>query len=199
VHKVLSQTVPDSAKNDVLIEMEQYLGALIKQVDSSLLEQWEKLRNPEYTAVSDEELKPPGAEEAAADITKDTRVFRTAVRTHVLQFLRALANGDYAGALELLEPHTNTGEDSSGWSEGRLEAVMNEYYQDHERLRLDPEARNAKHSYFESTGPGPWKLQQTLVDPAESNDWFAGFEIDLVASKARGSAVLQLTGIARIA
>ncbi len=199
VHKVLSQTVPDSAKNDVLIEMEQYLGALIKQVDSSLLEQWEKLRNPDYTAPLKEEIKPPGAHEAAADITKDTRVFRAAVRAYVLQFLRALANGDYAGALESLEPHSNAGDPCTPWSEGRLETTMNEYHQDHERLRLDPEARNTKHSYFESTGPGLWKLQQTLVDPAESNDWFAEFEIDLVASKTRGSAVLQLTGIARIA
>jgi hypothetical protein len=42
VFKVLAQTVPDAAKNDTVREMELYLGTMIRQVDSSLLEEWEK-------------------------------------------------------------------------------------------------------------------------------------------------------------
>ncbi|HEU5397057.1 MAG TPA: DUF3516 domain-containing protein, partial [Verrucomicrobiae bacterium] len=37
VFKVLSQTVPDAAKNDQVREMELYLGSMIRQVDSSLM------------------------------------------------------------------------------------------------------------------------------------------------------------------
>src|SRR6266404_3694851 len=48
VHKVLIQTVPDSAKNDAVREMEDYLGTLVRQVDSSLLDEWEKMRDPNY-------------------------------------------------------------------------------------------------------------------------------------------------------
>ncbi len=48
VHKVLTQTVPDSAKNDAVREMELYLGTMIRQVDSSLLDEWEKMRDPNY-------------------------------------------------------------------------------------------------------------------------------------------------------
>ena len=47
VHKVLTQTVPDAAKNDAVREMELYLGAMIRQVDSSLLEEWERMNDPE--------------------------------------------------------------------------------------------------------------------------------------------------------
>lgn len=198
VHKVLSQTVPDASKNDVLLEMEQYLGALIKQVDSSLLEQWEKLRNPDYAAAPDKELKPPGAEEAASDVTRDPKVFRALVRTHVLRFLRALANIDYAGALEELESMRGDAEGALQWTESRLESTMHDYYREHERLRLDPEARNAKHSYFDVLGSERLRLQQMLVDPSESNDWVAEFEIDLVASKERGSVILKLDRIAKI-
>ena len=48
VFKVLAQTVPDTAKNDEVREMELYLGTMIRQVDSSLLDEWEKMRDPNY-------------------------------------------------------------------------------------------------------------------------------------------------------
>src|SRR5438045_989528 len=69
VFKVLAQTVPDSAKNDTVREMELYLSTIIRQVDSSLLDEWEKMRDPNYHAAASKEVRPPGAEEAANDIT----------------------------------------------------------------------------------------------------------------------------------
>ena len=50
VYKVLGQTVPDAAKNDAVREMELYLGTMIRQVDSSLLDEWEKMRDPSLPA-----------------------------------------------------------------------------------------------------------------------------------------------------
>src|SRR5208283_2918481 len=61
VYKVLAQTVPDAVKNDAVKEMELYLGAMIRQVDSSLLDEWEKMRNPSYQSAPAQELRPPGA------------------------------------------------------------------------------------------------------------------------------------------
>ena len=66
VYKVLAQTVPDAAKNDAVREMELYLGTMIRQVDSSLLDEWEKMRDPNYQRAETKEVRPPGAEEAAA-------------------------------------------------------------------------------------------------------------------------------------
>ena len=186
VHKALAQTVPDSAKNETLHDMEQYLGALIRQVDSSLIEQWEKLRNPDFAATAEKELRPPGAEEAAADITRDQKTFRGLIRARIFEFLRALANGDYPGALEYLA-------NPSDWTPMALEGALTTFYAEHERLRLDPEARNTRHSYFE---PIPetklWRVQQMLLDPAESNDWVAEFTVDLAASRAAGVPLLNL-------
>ena len=74
VYKVLAQTVPDSAKNDTVREMELYLGTMIRQVDSSLLDEWEKMRDPNYQALGEtKEVRPPGADEADKDITRDTK------------------------------------------------------------------------------------------------------------------------------
>ena len=118
VYKVLAQTVPDGAKSDQLREMELYLGTMLRQVDSSLLDEWEKLRDPDYerriaaerAAISGTELRPPGAEEAAADLTRDTKAFRAAIRNHIFTFLRGLVIGDFDQALTVLKVE----QDSSG-------------------------------------------------------------------------------------
>jgi hypothetical protein len=76
VYKVLAQTVPDTAKDDAVREMELYLATLLRQIDSSLLEEWEKMRDPNYRPRGEQrEVRPPGADEAAADITRDWKAF----------------------------------------------------------------------------------------------------------------------------
>src|SRR6266581_4178402 len=103
VYKVLAQTVPDPAKNDAIVEMELYLRTMIRQVDSSLLDEWEKMRDPAYQRAEAKEVRPPGADEAAADITRDTKAFTAAIRTRIFTFLRGLVNRDYESALATLD------------------------------------------------------------------------------------------------
>ena len=69
VFKVLvaQKTVQDTAKSDQLREMELYLGTMIRQVDSRLLDEWEKMRDPNYQPRKTKEVRPPGAEAAAQD------------------------------------------------------------------------------------------------------------------------------------
>jgi hypothetical protein len=50
VWKVLAQTVPDSAKTEEVVEMEVYFRELIRGIDSSLLEEWERMKNPAWVA-----------------------------------------------------------------------------------------------------------------------------------------------------
>jgi hypothetical protein len=187
VHKVLAQTVPDSAKTEALQEMELYLGSLIRQVDSSLLEQWEKLRNPEFQPLTSVETRPPGAEEALADITRDPKAFKALVRNRIFQFLRALADADYAAALSFLS------EGERAWNAIELEQAIGPFFSERSRLRLDPEARNARHTYFQ-TDPSPacWRVQQMLLDPEEFNDWVSEFSVDLQASRSSGIPRLTL-------
>jgi hypothetical protein len=55
---------------------------------------------------------------------------------------------------------------------------------DHERICLDPKARNVRHTCV--TPPEDektWHVQQTLVDPEGDNNWLAKFEVDLTASR----------------
>jgi hypothetical protein len=198
VYKVLSQTVPDGAKNDAVREMELYLGTLIRQIDSSLLEEWEKMRDPNYQRAETKEARPPGAEEAAADITRDTKAFTALVRNRIFTFLRGLAIGDFESALGQLQPSQDR--EGQAWTAERLKASMEAYLEEHERLCLDPNARNVRHTYvLPSEDKRSWRVQQMLVDPEEHNDWVAEFEIDLSESRKQSEAVLRLVRIGALA
>lgn len=221
VYKTLKQTVPDTAKNDQLREMELYLGTMIRSVDSSLLEEWEQMRDPEYerrvaaerAKIAGVDLRPPGAEEAAADITRDTKAFTAAIRNRIFTFLRAWANRDFEVALTALGETGGRGDgetvtaaggadsptprltdsEGKGWTPERLGQLLEAYLAEHERLLLTPEARNQRHTHIApSEDPKTWRVQQMLVDPEGHNDWVAEFAVDLAASREAGEPRLRL-------
>ena len=197
VFKVLTQTVPESAKTDPVKEMELYLGTMIRQIDSSLLDEWEKMRNPSFQRAESKEVRPPGAEEAALDITRDTKAFTAGIRTRIFSFLRGLVNADFEAALS----HLSSAEDPEGqpWTAERLDEAREAYYKEHQHLCLDPNARNARHTYvLPAEDKKSWRVQQMLVDPEEHNDWVAEFEVDLAQSRTAGEPVLKLRRIAHL-
>jgi len=191
VYKVLAQTVPDRAKTEPVQEMELYLGTMIRQVDSSLLDEWEKMRDPSYQRAETKEVRPPGAEEAAKDITRDTKAFTALIRNRIFSFLRGLENSDFEQALTYL----SSTEDPEGqpWTAARLKQAVDAFQADHERICLDPEARNSRHTYVTpSEDKLTWRVQQMLVDPEGHNDWVAEFSVDLQASREDAEPVLRL-------
>jgi len=193
VHKVLAQTVPDTAKTELVREMEVYLREMLRQIDSSLIDEWEKMRDPNYQeAAPGRELRPPGAEEAARDITRDTKTFTAAIRNQIFTFLRALENGAYEQAISgLAAPQEIEGAEL--WTIDRLRQALDAYRAEHERIRLDPAARHAGHTYVRvSEEKRYWHVQQMLVDPEEANDWVAEFVVDLDASRNLGEPVMSL-------
>ncbi len=199
VQKVLTQTVPDAAKNDTLREMEVYLSAMLRQIDSSLLEEWEKMRDPNYQPRGETpEVRPPGAEEAARDITRDAKAFTAAIRNRIFTFLRALLSEDFEATLAIangLPP----ADDESAWTADRLMRALDEYYIEHERICMDPTARNLRHTYVTvSEDRTHWIVQQMLVDPEEHNDWVAEFRVDLATSREAGEPALRLIRLASL-
>jgi hypothetical protein len=194
VFKVLAQTVPDAAKNDQVREMELYLGTMIRQVDSSLLDEWEKMRDPNYQVAASKEVRPPGAEAAANDITRDVKAFTAAIRNRIFIFLRGLVVADFEGALTNLNSPLDA--DGQPWTGARLKQSMEAYLVDHDHLCLDPNARNARNTYVTpAEDKKSWRVQQMLVDPEGDNDWVAEFEIDLTESRKSGEPFLRLRRI----
>ncbi len=214
VWKVLTQTVPETAKTEPIVEMEEYFRELIRAIDSSLLEEWERLRNPDFVAVPDATDKP--ARPSTFDLTRDQPSFRRLVRTAVLGFLQDIAARDFENAAVRLtveipnaksqipnnstpatdsDPSNRESEISNQKSEflpRRLEAAFALYFTARDRFRLDPEGRSAKHTHWsDDNAPNQLTVAQVLIDPADQNDWEVTFTIDLAASRTENRVVLR--------
>jgi superfamily II RNA helicase len=194
VWKVLAQTVPDRAKTDGVIEMEDYFRELIRGIDSSLLEEWERLRNPDFVAA---EVADKPAQPSTFDVTRDAAAFRRLVRTAVFGFLQDVTARDWESALSRLR----TGEtvlpadgDPATPEARKIEADFGAYFAARGRFRLDPEGRSAKHTHFADEG-GEWTVAQMLIDPADANDWEARFTVSLTESRAQNRAVLTFDAV----
>ena len=196
VYKVLAQTVPEGAKTDEVREMELYLRTMLRQVDSSLMDEWEKMQDPNYRAEETQEARPPKPEKA--DITRDRKAFTAAVRNRIFTFLRSLVMGEFEEAVAQLAEDAVAEElpwDAAGepWTPERLKALMETYRAEHGAPRLDPEGRNLRHTYVEPDAETKtWRVQQMLVDMDGANDWVAEYDVDLEASREEERPVLDL-------
>jgi hypothetical protein len=175
VYKVLTQTVPEAKKTDDVWDAEDFLFEMIRGTDSSLLDEWERLRNPNYEAV-DRSDKPERTQ--SYDLTRDKAAFQRAIRTEIFTLLKSVSSGA-------------AGED--------LLAKFDEFHEARERFLLDPEARNAKHTYIdEEAEAGAFLVAQVLVDPEGFNDWEARFRVNIDSSREAQAVVMELGEVAPV-
>ncbi|MEZ5277300.1 MAG: DUF3516 domain-containing protein [Opitutaceae bacterium] len=196
VWKVLAQTVPDNAKTEPVVEMELTLKELIRGIDSSLLEEWERLLHPE--AVLPDPLESPPVLKAM-DVTADPEAFRRLVRVTVFGFLQQVATGDWDSALALLETGQAIGdaEPDTLSSAGRdLRSAFEAFFEARRRFVLDVEGRSKKHSHWiEQDEPGRLGLAQVLIDPEAKNDWEVRFTANLPESRQAGRAIVRFVSV----
>jgi hypothetical protein len=185
VHKVLAQTVPDRFKTEPVQEMEAWLAGVLRGTDSSLLDQWERLRDPNWKPSEDEDVKVE-----APDITRNKREFTALIRTEIFKFLRPLAQESYGVVAAMLPSGPST------WNAEALAAALNPYFETHDRILLDNEARNGRHTYVDPGEDGQtWRVSQVLVDIEGLNDWQCVFSVDLAKAREEGKPTLELVSV----
>jgi superfamily II RNA helicase len=180
-YKALRQTVPEDAKTEELIDLIEWLGELVRQVDSSLIDEWERLRNP-----TDEPVE--GAAEPPA-VTRNVRAFRVLVRNALFRRveLAALRRYDELGALD-----AEAGWDAEAWAE-----ALEPYYAEHSDIGTGPDARGPALLLIDA-GRDRWLVRQIIDDPAGDHDWGISAEIDLAASDEVGAAAVRVTEVGQL-
>ncbi len=193
VYKALVQNIPDYVKTDELFEISVYFGQMIRQIDSSLIDEWEKMRNPVAAAAK----APARAEEPAApyDVTHDKKAFTIMVRNEVFRVVKHLATGNFEGAAEFFEPVNGVALPA----ETLKFATQNYFASEHSRILTDTKARAPIYcKVTPSEDDQQLQVQQTLLDPEEHNDWMLELEIDLKRSRAEEMPILRWKGISPI-
>jgi superfamily II RNA helicase len=180
-YKALRQTVPDEAKTEELTDLIEWLGELIRQVDSSLVDEWEKLTNPD-PEVGERRAQPK-------TLTSNARAFRVLVRNALFRrvTLAALGSYDELGALDAAD----------GWNAAAWEDALEDYYEEHDEIGTGPDARGPAMLIIEE-GKTAWTVRQIFDDPAGDHDWGISATIDLAASDEEGAAVVHVTDVGQL-
>ncbi|GAB3958011.1 DEAD/DEAH box helicase [Micromonospora vulcania] len=186
-YKTLRQTVPEDAKTEELIDLIEWLGELVRQVDSSLIDEWERLRNPSdvaevaqaHAALTD---RPPA-------VTRNARAFRVLVRNALFRRveLAALRRWDLLAELD-----AGDGWDYDAWSD-----ALGPYFEAYDSIGIGPDARGPALLMIEQ-GRERWTVRQILDDPDGDHDWGISAEVDLAASDEVGAAVIRVTDVGQL-
>jgi hypothetical protein len=184
-YRALIQNIPADDRTEELTDITEWLGALIRQVDSSLIDEWDRLRNPEDPV---EELGP--AIEPPPDVTRNRRAFRVMVRNAVFGWVQLLARRRYQDLADQL----SVGE-GRRWSAEELAGGLEPYWEEHDEILLDADARSTARVLFAEEDPR--SVVQLLHDPEGYDEWRLVGRIDLEGSRAEGRAVVELVAIER--
>ncbi|MDF2665590.1 MAG: superfamily helicase [Microbacterium sp.] len=180
-YRAIRQTVPVDAQTPDLLDLIAWLGELVRQVDSSLVDEWEQLINPADDP--DAPVVPP----APPSILTNRRAFVVLVRNEMFRRvqLAALQRDD---ELVELDPDVD-------WP-----GVLDSYFDEHDAIGTGGAARSSALVEIDESAAseGVWRVEQIIDDPAGDHDWRIRAEVDLAASEEEGTAIVRVTEVLRL-
>ncbi|MEW1630936.1 DUF3516 domain-containing protein [Streptomyces sp. NPDC089173] len=186
-YKALEHTIPDDVKSEDLQDLISWLGEMVRQVDSSLLDEWEQLANPEVETAEQAQEKA----DEVKPVTANPRAFRVLVRNAMFRRVELAALDRVRDLGEL--------DGDSGWDEDAWGEALDGYWDAHEEIGTGPDARGPKLlTIEEDPAHGLWRVWQAFADPAGDHDWGIKAEVDLAASDEEGRAVVRVTEVGQL-
>jgi hypothetical protein len=208
-YRTLRQTVPERHRTPEVEDLLEWLGETVRQTDSSLLDEWESLGDPEHAPpdVLRHEAPPP-----PRPLSKQQRSFLVMIRNAMFARVQLCARDDLDGlvriereAADRVDPPRAVAMGRSAWDEA-LEA----YYAEHDTIATDADARGPSYLSIgdeelgepagaeEGTTARVRRVVQTLADPAGHRDWVIEGVVDCDASDAVGELALAATALRRL-
>jgi superfamily II RNA helicase len=201
-YRALRQTVPDEMKTDEFDEIVEWLGETVRQTDSSLLDEWEALTDPESVARAAAAIAAGEAPTPPRPITRNLRAFTVMVRNAMFQKVHlasrdrfdALAQLD-AAAGALTDPPRRPAMTAPAWEE-----ALGAYWDEHESMGAGPQARSPQLLMIDRQPAGEssrtWSVRQIIDDPEGNHDFAIVATVDLDASDAAGEPVVLTASFA---
>lgn len=212
-YRALRQVVPEEHRTDEVVELIDWLGELVRSVDSSLLDEWEALG--QLQAGSNVELvrndTAPAERAFGADadghvpLSRNKHRLRTLVRQGMWAYVEAIAAEDVDRLVSLAN--------SKAWDSERFNNLLDDYYDAYEWLAIDSEAHSKQYALIDEdpddaalalagvseklrealVGSGrAWLATQILNDPDDNHDWRLVFLVDVAQCDREDKAILHL-------
>jgi hypothetical protein len=184
VHNTLVRSVPIAARTEALYDVIAFLRATLQNVDTSLIEAWEKLQEP----AADDAVAV--AAPRAFDLALQERLLTARVRAELHALVRALAKGDFEEAARCVRADPD-----DPWDAGRFERELAPFLAEYERVVFTPDARQARYTLLKRTGARSWDAFQVLVDPVGDDLWAIEAEVDLRQEREPEGPTLRMRRI----
>lgn len=196
-YRALRQTVPEQRKTGELEEIVEWLGETVRQTDSSLLDEWAALADPEAVdrataaAAAGEPPPPP------RPITANERAFTVMVRNAMFQRVQLAARDrfDQLARVEAAAADLAGASVRASMGEAEWEEALGAYWDEHEEIGTGAQARSPQLLLIDRSPPDAdgrtWRVRQILDDPAGDHDFAIVATVDLDASDAAGEPVIR--------
>lgn len=186
-YQALRRTIPQDLRTEELEDLIEWLGVLVRGIDSSLLDEWEALTHPE-------DGEPDAAAElrstSVRSLSGQTKVLRTMVRAAMWQRVEHFAFEREERLAQL--------DGASSWDRDRWASAMDDYYDTYDHVGIDGPARSPQLLQITEESK-VWRIRQVLDDPDHHRDWAIEAELDLEATDEAGEPVLAITHVGDIA
>jgi superfamily II RNA helicase len=184
VYKTLEQNVPVATRTDEILDVLAGMRVMLREVDSSLLDEWESLKEPGGRTLRAPVVARP------ASLADDPRALAARVRAELHRLVKALAARDYETAVRLI-----AADGAEPWTPERFNLAMAPYWATHKAVLTTPEARRPNLTRLDELGPGRYRAQQPLIDPEGDDDWAVDCVVDLTEPRPEGTPLLDLQRI----
>ena len=181
--RTLKQSIPDEYNTPELEDIVVWLGELIRQVDSSLVDEWAQMAgedSPIDQDTVDRELVF-GVEDPTA-LTANRRAFTIMVRNYMFRLVQlfALEKEDrLADLLDYLDEVPDFG------------AILDDYFDEYDDIDSGPEARGPEFFRLGDTDSRAWSVRQIIKDPDGDHAYQFVATVDLDASDEAGEVRLS--------
>ena len=187
-YQTLRRTLPQELRTEEIEDIIEWLGALVRGVDSSLLDEWEALAHPEDLDGADasEEIRP----DSPRSLSAQTRVLEMMIRQAMWQRVE-----DFAFEREeiLAQRDGDAGFGLDEWAD-----ALDDFFDAYDHVVIEDRARSPKLLRIIKE-PAQWIVTQTVMDPDENNDFVLQAIVDLEQTDETGELVLRMEYVGDIA
>ena len=180
--RTLKQSIPDEYNTPELEDIVVWLGELIRQVDSSLVDEWAQMAgedSPIDQNTVDRELAF-GVEDPTA-LTANRRAFTIMVRNYMFRLVQLFALEKEERLAELLDYLDEVPD---------FGAILDDYFDEYDDIDSGPEARGPEFFRLGDTDSRAWSVRQIIKDPDGDHAYQFVATVDLDASDEAGEVRL---------
>ncbi|MHC5028388.1 MAG: DEAD/DEAH box helicase, partial [Planctomycetota bacterium] len=174
-YRLLCKSLAAELRTDGVNELVEDLGEMIRLVDTSVVDEWERFEDPDHV----EEVPADEVGEAPPNPARAKKLLRRLVRARAFEWVKALAR------------HADWAFESAGLSEDQVREAMTAYRSKYESIDAGP--NGGAPDLFELDDEG--RIEQVILDPDGDCQWVIEGQVDLATWLEHGEAVATVTRI----